>query len=83
MPEWGWDAGGDLVARALHAMGALQQIRYICSTSGSGWLTGPLCFGSHHASLETFLGPMVQPGDLTIPKLEQVRYGSFGGLLSG
>ena len=48
------------------------QVRYICSTSGGGWLNGPLCFGSHHASLDTFLGEAVQPEDLSAARLSEV-----------
>ena len=42
------------------------------STSGAGWFTGPLVFGSHHASLATFLGEAVPPEALTVERLSQV-----------
>lgn len=68
--------------RALHYLGLLDSARYISCVSGGSWACVPYTFLPRPNADETFLGPLVEPGDLTRDRLENPQQGSFAYVLS-
>lgn len=67
--------------RALYALGILQRARYLCSNSGGSWFN--ICFSYQEvADNEVFLGPYIQPEDLTWKLAGAQKKGSYAKVVS-
>lgn len=65
--------------RALLSLGFLQQADYISSVSGGSWASAAFAYYREGASSdEQFLGPITDPGDITLAGLEQLDPGCLG-----
>ncbi len=64
--------------RGLRALGLLDRVRYISAVSGGTWVSGPLLFSRDPE--DTLLGPVEEPGSLTLKSLDVLPYGSLGHL---
>ena len=63
--------------RALNQLGLLQKIGYISCVSGGSWTSVPFTYLPAPWSDETFLGPVLAPGEITPEHLEQTDRNSF------
>ncbi|GIL88755.1 hypothetical protein Vretimale_17198 [Volvox reticuliferus] len=57
--------------RALQILGVLKKAKYLCTCSGSSWLSSALCF-QRLVSTEEFLGPYLSPEECSLEALNEV-----------
>jgi len=66
------------VLQALHRMGHLKQVRYVCSNSGSSWVTAPFAFLPDDYAVSDFFGHgPLGPKKLTLAQLDTMQDRSF------
>ncbi len=63
--------------RALNHLGLLRKIGYISCVSGGAWTSVPFTYLPTMWPDETFLGPVLQPGEITTEHLQQTDRNGF------
>ena len=63
--------------RGLHALGLLHRIRYLSCVSGGSWAAVPFAYLPEDWNDETFLGMVIDPGDLSEDHLRNLDRNSF------
>ncbi len=57
-------------------MGYLQQMRYISSNSGGSWFSSAFSY-QNSTPIDTFLGPYLDPSNITLAAIQNLPAGSF------
>lgn len=68
--------------RALHELGWLRRLRYVTAVSGGAWAVVPFTFLPDSTLDPTFLGPMLEPGDLSVSDLDDLDWNSGAYIVS-
>ncbi len=68
--------------RGLRSVGLLDRARYICAVSGGSWAATPFIYLPERFDDDAFLGPRMEPGQITDADLEYLPDGSLARAIS-